>query len=267
MKTLFNMKASIITQTKGNKNLNSRIINTLKQLIRNKIFSVLTFSLLFFNLNFDLLAQNNPSAMLDVAASNKGVLVPRVSLTSTADISTIISPATSLLVYNTATVGIPPNNVSPGFYYWNGTKWSLLGSITTFAEFYALMPGDNTATIAAGSPIQFPQNGLSNGIITRINASQFNIPAVGIYLVDWQVSIAEAGQLILQLNGTDIPTSVVGRATGTSQIIGHTMIITTSPNSVLQVVNPSGNPVALTINPTAGGTRAVTANLVITRIQ
>ncbi|GAB2641456.1 hypothetical protein GCM10027035_39210 [Emticicia sediminis] len=205
--------------------------------------------------------------MLDVAASNKGVLVPRVSLTSTADISTIISPATSLLVYNIATVGIPPNNVSPGFYYWNGTKWTLLGSITTFAEFYALMPGDNTATIAAGSPIEFPQNGLSNGIITRINASQFNIPAIGIYLVDWQASIAEAGQLVLQLNGTDIPTSVVGRATGTSQIIGHTMIMTTSSNSVLRVVNPSGNPVALTINPTAGGTRAVTANLVITRIQ
>lgn len=223
--------------------------------------------LILFNFGGALFAQNNPSAMLDVASNNKGVLIPRVSLTSTMDISTIVSPATSLLVYNTATVGIPPNNVSPGFYYWTGTKWNLLGSITTFAEFYALMPGDNTATIAAGSPIEFPQNGPSNGIITRINASQFNIPAVGIYLVHWQVSIAEAGQLILQLNGTDIATSVVGRATGTSQIVGHTMITTTLPNSVLTVVNPSGNPVALTLNPGAGGTRAVSANLVITRMQ
>ena len=223
--------------------------------------------LILLNFSGALFAQNNPSAMLDVASNNKGVLIPRVSLTSTMDISTIVSPATSLLVYNTATVGIPPNNVSPGFYYWTGTKWNLLGSITTFAEFYALMPGDNTATIAAGSPIEFPQNGPTNGIITRINASQFNIPAVGIYLVHWQVSIAEAGQLILQLNGTDIATSVVGRATGTSQIVGHTMITTTQPNSILTVVNPSGNPVALTLNPGAGGTRAVTANLVITRMQ
>lgn len=170
-------------------------------------------------------------------------------------------------MYNTATVGVPPDKVSPAYYYWNGTKWILLGSITTYAEFYALMPGDNTATIAAGAPIAFPQNGLTNGIITRINSSQFNIPAIGIYLVIWQVSIAEAGQLILQLNGTDIPTSVVGRATGTSQIHGQTMITTTQINSVLQVINPSGNPVALTLTPTAGGTRTVTANLVITRIQ
>lgn len=261
------METSIITLTRQISKLKYLILNKLHRISKPSIFPGSIIFLILSCLNTDLLAQNNPSAMLDVAATNKGVLVPRINLTSTNDISTIVSPATSLLIYNKATAGIPPNNVSPGFYYWNGTKWSLIGSITTFSEFYALMPGDNTATIAAGSAIEFPQNGLSNGIITRINASQFNIPAVGIYLVDWQVSIAEAGQLILQLNGTDIPTSVVGRATGTSQIIGHTMIMTTSPNSVLQVVNPSGNPVALTINPTAGGTRAVTANLIITRIQ
>jgi hypothetical protein len=88
--------------------------------------------------------------MLDFAANKKGILITRVSLTSTTDISTIASLATSLFENNTATVGIPPNNFSPAYYYWNGTKWILLGSITSFAEFYALMPGDNTATIAAG---------------------------------------------------------------------------------------------------------------------
>jgi len=222
--------------------------------------------LIIFSFNEAVFAQN-PSAILDVAANNKGVLIPRVSLTSTADISTITSPTTSLLVYNIATVGIPPTNVSPAYYYWNGTKWNLLGGITTFAEFYALMPGDNTATIAAGSPVEFPQNGPTNGIITRINASQFNIPAVGIYWVRWQVSIAEAGQLILQLNGSDIARSVVGRATGTDQIVGETMISTTLPNTILTVTNPSGNPVAITLNPSAGGTRAVSANLITTRIQ
>jgi BclA C-terminal domain len=234
-----------------------------------KIFTSvgLIICLILTNFSGVLFAQNNSSAMLDVASTNKGVLIPRVALTSTADISTIVSPTTSLLVYNTATVGTPPNNVSPGYYYWAETKWSLLGSITTFAEFYALMPGDNTATIAAGAPVEFPRNGVTNGIITRIGTTQFKIPDVGIYLVHWQVSVAEAGQLILQLNGTDIASSVVGRATGTDQLVGHTMITTTLPNSILIVVNPSGNPAALTLNPSAGGTRAVTANLLITRIQ
>ena len=221
-----------------------------------------------------LFAQN-PSAMFEVAATNKGILIPRVSLTSEDDISTIISPTTSLLIFNTATAGNSTNNVSPGFYYWNGTKWNPIGSsnsnstssITTFAEFYALMPGDNTVTIAAGSPIEFPRNGPTNGIITRINASQFNIPLVGIYLVRWQVSIAEAAQLILRLNGTEIASTVVGRATGTNQIEGETMITTTLPNTVLTVANPSGNPVALTLSQNAGGIRAVSANLIITRIQ
>ncbi len=116
------MKTSTVTQTKEKTNSNTLIINPLNQSIMYRIFTTAIIFLTFFNLNFDLFAQNNPSAMLDVAASNKGVLVPRVSLSSINDISTIVSPATSLLVYNTATVGTPPNNVAPGFYYWNGTK-------------------------------------------------------------------------------------------------------------------------------------------------
>jgi hypothetical protein len=59
------------------------------------------------------------SALLDVSSSDKGVLIPRVLLTGTADVATIPSPATSLLVYNTATVA----DVTPGFYYFNGTNW------------------------------------------------------------------------------------------------------------------------------------------------
>lgn len=64
----------------------------------------------------------NTSAMLDVDAANKGLLIPRVALTSTADVTTIATPATSLLVYNTAAV----SNVTPGFYFWNGSAWTRL---------------------------------------------------------------------------------------------------------------------------------------------
>lgn len=65
----------------------------------------------------------NASSLLEVSSTSKGVLIPRVALTSISDVSTISSPATSLLVYNTATAGVSPNNVTPGFYYWNGTAW------------------------------------------------------------------------------------------------------------------------------------------------
>ena len=72
----------------------------------------------------------NASAKLEVYAIDKGFLPPRVALTGTNDNTTIknaagtsITPATGLLVYNTATTGTAPNNVVPGYYYYNGSAW------------------------------------------------------------------------------------------------------------------------------------------------
>ncbi len=61
------------------------------------------------------------SAMLEVQSPNKGLLIPRVNLTGTDDANTIHNPATSLLVYNIATAGTTPFDVTPGFYYNGGT--------------------------------------------------------------------------------------------------------------------------------------------------
>ncbi len=69
------------------------------------------------------IATPNASAKLDVTSTNSGVLIPRLALTA-ANVSTpVTSPATSLLVYNTATAGTGVNAVTPGYYYWNGTQW------------------------------------------------------------------------------------------------------------------------------------------------
>jgi len=70
----------------------------------------------------------NNSAGLDVDFTNKGMLVPRIALTSALDATTITAPATSLLIYNTATAGVSPNNVIPGFYYWSGSVWTRLAT-------------------------------------------------------------------------------------------------------------------------------------------
>ena len=69
------------------------------------------------------------------------------------------------------------------------------------------------------------------------------------------------------LNGADLEYTVVGRATGTSQIVGMAIVTTTVINSILTVRNPAGNTAALTITPLAGGTRPVSAHLVITQLQ
>ena len=62
----------------------------------------------------------NQSAQLDVVSNNKGILIPRVGLTSSKDASTIQKGnVNSLLVFNTNT----QNDVTPGYYYWYDDRW------------------------------------------------------------------------------------------------------------------------------------------------
>jgi len=155
-----------------------------------------------------------------------------------------------------------PINVAPVAQY------ALNSPPGAFADFYALMPPDNAATVALGSAVQFPQDGPTSGtVITRLDTSTFNLSAVGTYQVMFQVSVTEAGQLVLALNGAELPNTVVGRATGTSQIVGMTLVTTSVVNSTLSVRNPSGGFVALTVTPLAGGADAVSAHLVITLLH
>ncbi|WP_177735275.1 hypothetical protein [Flavobacterium inviolabile] len=67
------------------------------------------------------------SAQLHVAATNKGVLIPNVSLQSLTSSNPILNNGgipNSLLVFNSATAGTAPNNVTPGYYYWYDNKWN-----------------------------------------------------------------------------------------------------------------------------------------------
>jgi len=128
------------------------------------------------------------------------------------------------------------------------------------------MPGDNAATVAVGADVEFPQDGPANGIF-RTTPSIFFLTDTGTYEVSWQVPVTEAAQLVLTLNGLELPATVAGRATGTTQISNHVLISVPNPFSLLTVRNPLGNPTALTITPFAGGTNPVSASLVIKRVE
>lgn len=70
----------------------------------------------------------NSNAILDVTSSNKGLLIPRVALSSTTSASPLGGFVAGMMVYNTATAGTSPNNVTPGFYLCSGTKWEKVGA-------------------------------------------------------------------------------------------------------------------------------------------
>ena len=143
----------------------------------------------------------------------------------------------------------------------------LPGGVLSYANFYALMPPDNAATVAPGTDVSFPQNGpIANTNIGRLDGSSFLLGPIGTYQVLFAVSVTEAGQLLLTLNGAELPYTTVGRATGAEQIIGMAIVTTETENSVLTVRNPADNAAALTVTPLAGGTRPVSAQLVITQL-
>ena len=87
------------------------------------------------------------SAQLEVKSTSKGFLPPRVALTATNATAPITSPVAGLMVYNTATAGTAPNNVTPGFYYYDGLKWQrIINTPDATVNF-------STANPNAGSPI------------------------------------------------------------------------------------------------------------------
>jgi hypothetical protein len=112
----------------------------------------------------------NSSSVLDVTATNKGFLPPRIALTGTNDVATISSPATGLMVYNTATAGTSPSNVIPGFYYFESGKWQRVINQQPDATV-----NFNTSNPTTGSPTFTPNTPASSNYIyvSSIDNSQW----------------------------------------------------------------------------------------------
>ena len=142
------------------------------------------------------------------------------------------------------------------------------GGVLSYANFYALMPTDNPDAIAPGADVAFPQNGpILNTDIGRVGDDSFLLSAVGTYLIIYDATATEAGQLVLTLNDGEIARTLVGRDAGNTQLYGTALVTTTAENSTLTVRNPAANTTSLTLTPSAGGESAVSANLVIVRVQ
>ena len=115
------------------------------------------------------------SALLDIDASalpanaQRGLLVPRMALTATNVAAPVTAPATSLLIYNTATAGVAPNNVTPGYYYWNGAAWSrLLGTGNAWQITGNTLTGTEFMGSVNAQPVRFFSNNIER---MRINSA------------------------------------------------------------------------------------------------
>lgn len=91
----------------------------------------------------------NASAALDIVATDKGVLIPRLTMSQR---NAIASPATSLLIYQT--------DGTTGFYYYNGATWVNIGP----ASPQTLSVAGNTLSISGGNSVNIPANPTTVGL-------------------------------------------------------------------------------------------------------
>jgi hypothetical protein len=137
---------------------------------------------------------------LQIESNNKGLLIPRVALTSTL-LAAPVGPApiaNGVLIYNTATAGIGITGVTPGFYYWSGTEWTALKS--TAGQNWSLTGNSGT------SPgTQYLGTSDNQNLQIRTNAAL-------------RMTVENDGQVIVGANATPQTNTLTTINAGSSQI-------------------------------------------------
>lgn len=163
------------------------------------------------------------SSLLDIDASalpangKRGLLIPRIALTSRIVAAPVVAPAASLVVYNTATAGAAPNNVTPGYYYWDGTS-----------QWLRMFSG-NDAWSTTGN------NGTTAGtnFIGTIDVKDFVVKTGGSAAVNERMRVLSGGQVVVNNTSRGPFTNDVFSVYGTGATNGTTTAISSLGVSVI----------------------------------
>ncbi|NNJ81652.1 MAG: hypothetical protein HKO61_07765 [Flavobacteriaceae bacterium] len=137
-----------------------------------------------------------PGAAFEVRSTDKGILIPRVTLTGSDDNTTITpAPSTGLFVYNTTKAGSGATMVEPGFYYYDGAVWRRL-----FNEGYSIK-FDQTAEVRA---TKNPCNCYSTNYvdITGLNSGVLTPPFSGTYQIITKAYMTAGDNLMTNSDGS-----------------------------------------------------------------
>lgn len=143
----------------------------------------------------------DPSAALDVNSSNKGVLLPSISLLSNDDVSTIAAPVSGLLIYNSATAGSGANKVIPGYYFYNGLNWELLNYNNT--DKINLQTGNYTLTNSDVNTVVIINSSTSSNVTipsSLVKGFKCSVIMIG----SGEVNIIGSGVTVNSANGSKI---------------------------------------------------------------
>lgn len=135
------------------------------------------------------------SAELDIFSSDKGLLIPRVTLSNVlTNPAPVTNPAVGLLVFN---IGV---NQYPGFYFWNGDGWYYLRSDPPSGSYYTrhiiqcynvtpVMVNDTSMAHAIawnGEDFKDPDGFLHSN---TVNPSRIYFVNAGVYEISYAINI------------------------------------------------------------------------------
>lgn len=149
-----------------------------------------------------------PQAKLDITSTTEGLLIPRVSLTSTLVVLPVLTGTTSELVYNTATAG----DVTPGFYYLSTATgpWVRLGGATGWLTTgnSGIVNGTNYmgTDAATNIDVEFRRNNLHAG---RIGSTSTNF-GLGSAAVNTATGTTAFGVNALNSNSSGVYNTAIG---------------------------------------------------------
>jgi hypothetical protein len=143
--------------------------------------------------------------MLDVIATDKGFLAPRVALLANNNSTLpIASPTSGLLVYNTTTAGSSPNNVTPGYYYWDGTVslWQKISAGNALGFIQNQNSADQTANWRITGTGQWG-GATSKGSLSIDQGSSIELGGTGSPYIDIANATGDDFDARIQLTGDD----------------------------------------------------------------
>jgi hypothetical protein len=153
--------------------------------ITKNIAAIIAFGIGTTTIGFAQITQqkigNNPTlinsnAALEIESTNKGFLLPRLQLTAINNFAPLSAHVAGMTVYNTATAGTAPNNVTPGYYFNNGTQWVRIATGSDFSanEPWYIQNTTNQAT-ANNQPIYQNQKVGVGNFGSGISTKQFEV--------------------------------------------------------------------------------------------
>jgi hypothetical protein len=198
------------------------MMNMIKKILLVGIAIIIAFGALIAqdNVGFGTTTPHS-SALLDMTAPDKGLLIPRVELVDVNNgTNPVNGPATGLLVFNET------GALDEGFYYWDGAQWVMVGA-----------GGGSSDCVTLDEAYDCGGNGAGSNIIADVNPVNITLPAA---------SANEDALVVESYSGTTaVPTSAIRTE--------NTMHGTSIFSQISDPTNPYGAIQAVTFTNLTGG--------------